>query len=272
MSLRKGIIFYYSGSGNTKLACNYIKNQLTDTCSIKLIDITRNFTFQELNVDEYDLFGFSTFTNFWDASKIFYDFLDKLAINVPKPAFILNTYGFTKGFVLNSIKKILERKNFRVIAGYSLHTPESYPPMIKSGKGYVNAPNSKELKKFNEFLLWLGNFCKKDQLMNEKYKRISKGLIFKFIAWIIRINLKTPHKDMGNKTIKEETCTQCGICANGCPYNAIKLDPYPIFDEKLCYGCWYCYNHCPTQSIQTRKFRGEFQYPKPTLILQSKFK
>ena len=79
-------------------------------------------------------------------------------------------------------------------------------------------------------------------------------------------------KDMGEKFVDEMLCKECGLCARGCPYNAITLNPKPQFDMTKCYGCWYCYNHCPEKAIYTEKFRGEGYYPKPNDQIQEKLK
>ena len=55
---------------------------------------------------------------------------------------------------------------------------------------------------------------------------------------------------MGNKSIDEKKCTQCGYCRAYCAVKAITLNPYPIFDEK-CTGCWGCFNVCPEGAIKT---------------------
>lgn len=50
--------------------------------------------------------------------------------------------------------------------------------------------------------------------------------------------------------INQETCTQCGICANVCRFNAI-----PVIEDKhtveplSCEGCGYCARVCPVNAI-----------------------
>ena len=55
----KGIIFYYSGSGNTKLACQYISKNLTNI-ELELFDMVKA---KEIpNLEPYDIVGFAAFT------------------------------------------------------------------------------------------------------------------------------------------------------------------------------------------------------------------
>lgn len=51
------------------------------------------------------------------------------------------------------------------------------------------------------------------------------------------------------KTVDEELCTSCGICANECPAGAIELDPTPKFSD-ACFDCLNCFRLCPEEAIK----------------------
>jgi ferredoxin/flavodoxin len=51
------------------------------------------------------------------------------------------------------------------------------------------------------------------------------------------------------KTVNEETCTQCGECAEVCPVAAVNLDPYPVFSA-ACFDCFNCIRLCPEEAIE----------------------
>ena len=50
------------------------------------------------------------------------------------------------------------------------------------------------------------------------------------------------------KNVGSESCTQCGICAEECPVNAVSLNPYPEFDQN-CIDCFNCIRLCPENAI-----------------------
>ena len=52
------------------------------------------------------------------------------------------------------------------------------------------------------------------------------------------------------KTVEEEKCTECGICAEQCPVGAVTLSPFPIF-AGTCFDCFNCVRLCPEEAIDT---------------------
>ena len=50
------------------------------------------------------------------------------------------------------------------------------------------------------------------------------------------------------KNVNTEACTQCGICEEECPVDAVILDPYPEFDPN-CIDCFNCIRLCPEDAI-----------------------
>ncbi len=262
----KCIICYYSGSGNTKLACQYIANNIRNV-EFKLFNITREGI---PDLDSYDIAGFACFTDFLDPPYLMGTFVDKLKRQAGKPAFVFNTYGFINGKTRITLDKWVTAKGFEVLAGHSLHTPESYPPMIAGGRGNKQAPNEKELREFKKFISGLEESFNLLRIGKEvTIKRRIADILIGTLPVFWRTRSK---KEMGIKYVDTELCKECHTCEKLCPYKAIKLDPKPVFDMTRCYGCWSCYNHCPNKAIYTRKYRGVGQYPKPIEQLKDKLK
>ncbi|UYP46409.1 Ferredoxin-type protein NapF [Candidatus Lokiarchaeum ossiferum] len=267
----RGIIFYYSGSGNTKLACNYLVHKLNSKIDFELFNMAKYDTIPDL--DNFKIIGFATFTNFWLPSHLVMQFVENIAEQSNKPAFILSTHGFTSGNTLKSLAKAIKKRGFRTIASFALHLPENYPPMIKRGQSYENSPNSQELTKFDAFISELKLILSTHPTMeNFPAAKVRTNLITTILSKILRLSTETAKKDMGEKYVDLEKCTKCGICEKGCPYGAITLSPNPQFDEEKCFGCWFCYNHCPTTAISTKKICGPYQYAKPSNLLREKFR
>lgn len=257
----RGLICYYSGSGNTKLACEAIAAR-TNAIDFELFDIT-----QEGIPDLTDsaLVGFAAWADFLNPPQKMKTFLESVPKQTGKPAFVFNTFGGFSAKTLATLDRWARARGFHVIAGHSLHTPENYPPMIRRGQDFKDSPSEKELAAFDTFIAQLDGLAK-SLAAGETVPSRSTGWA-RFLPAFARTHSR---KSMGEKLVDVDACTECGVCQDHCPYGAIKLDPKPIFDQSKCYGCWACYNHCPTQAIYTKKIRGIAQYAQPNDQLRKK--
>ena len=51
-------------------------------------------------------------------------------------------------------------------------------------------------------------------------------------------------------TVRPEICTQCGVCVQHCPAQALSMKEVPCLDEKKCISCYCCYELCSSQAIE----------------------
>lgn len=263
----KGIIFYYSGSGNTKLALEYIAKNIKNV----KFDFSSMVRAEEIpDLKSYDIVGFASFTDFWAPSQLVYDFMEKIPQQNKKLAFVFATYGFILGRNLKTLAKLARSKGFNVAIGEYMKSPESHVPSVVNGITDENAPNNKEMIKLKKFISDFNEIIESHSNGKEvKNRRIKNKFLFNLFPIVSRTMSR---RDMGDKFVDEELCTECGTCEKGCPYYAITLDPKPKFDMTKCYGCWYCYNHCPQKAIYTKKFRGVGHYPRPNAQFKEKMK
>jgi ferredoxin/flavodoxin len=253
----RSAICYYSGSGNTKLACEYIAARLG--IEFDLVDILADGT---VDLGPYDLVGLAAPTDFRGVPQRFETFVAELPLQGGKPAFVLNTYGFASGRTLSNLAEQATARGFSVVGSHSLRMPENYPPMIAIHLAFADRPNRKEMDGFDSFVAEL----------HEVSGRIERGEAVE--AREARIGLRNSmsssakrtaaRDDMGEKFVDAKLCNECGTCATRCPYGAIVLSPLPVFDMTACRGCWRCYNQCAQHAIYTKKFRGGPYYPRPS--------
>jgi ferredoxin len=237
------------------------------TVEFDLIDVTRE---KSVDLDPYDVVGFATFTDFLGVPYLFQSFIEELPEAEGRPAFVFNTYGFISGKTLRIMEELVRERRYKVVAGHTLHTPESYPPQILRGLGAEKAPSDREMARFEGFVTELARLLGEAEAGREvRSKRSRIGMLNSMIPRFPRTRSR---EDMGEKRVDEELCIECGKCERVCPYGAIKLAPEPVFDEQACYGCWGCYNHCPEGAIHTAKLRGEGRYPGPNEQLREKLR
>ncbi len=63
-----------------------------------------------------------------------------------------------------------------------------------------------------------------------------------------KISLTLAKGRMPAKALNEELCTQCLVCSEICPVEAITLTPYPRFSDD-CICCFQCVKNCPETAI-----------------------
>lgn len=257
----RGLICYYSGTGNTKLACEVIARKTT-SIDFELIDIVHDVS---PSFDRFGVVGFAAWADYFDLPLRMKTFLKSLPKQDGVPAFVFNTFGSTPGKTLPSMDRLARNRGFHMIAGHSLHTPENYPPLIKHGMTSKNSPNSREVARFFNFIRHLDALI---QLLADG-KTVPARQVG-FLRLLPSLPRTLSRTFMGAKHVDADACTECGICQDRCPYGAITLNPKPLFDQGKCYGCWACYNHCPTQAIYTRRIKGVRQYACPNAALRRK--
>jgi Pyruvate/2-oxoacid:ferredoxin oxidoreductase delta subunit len=50
--------------------------------------------------------------------------------------------------------------------------------------------------------------------------------------------------------VKKDLCTQCGVCIQHCPAQALTMDKIPRLDAPKCISCYCCYELCSSQAIE----------------------
>lgn len=261
----KGIICYLSTTGNTKLVCQSIAKKVTSAKWV--LHNLADKTIPDLT--NYDVVGLATYTDYWGPPQKIQDFLESISSqNGNKPAFILNTHAGESGKTLMILKDWMKSKNFNVIAGHSLLTPLNYPPMLVNGWGNSDFPNEPDIEAFNQFISQLDaslTQIKNGETVPEFMVKLSEtDMAF---AFYVR---KIAQEDMGDLFVDESLCIKCGKCKKVCPYEAIDLTPFPVFDSSKCYGCWGCFNECATKAIYTHTYRNCGHYTQPTEKLKEK--
>jgi len=253
----KGLVYYYSSTGNTKLAVNYIKKHIANA-EIEMCDITSE---KIARPDEYDIVGFASFSEYLGPPTLMKRFIETLGQQDDKPAFVFNTYAGAKLLMQSEFAKQVEARGFKVVVGHSLMMPMNYPPMRRRGKHAAKAPTAEDMSNFNDFISKIEKIIGKIEKA-EELKSVFSGLGLKKLVPSMPGN--KVKKDFGTQKIDKEKCINCGNCVRVCGYNAIEMRPGPEVDHNKCNGCWACYNTCPKQAIQVNSFTGELQYKGPS--------
>jgi ferredoxin/flavodoxin len=265
----RSVIFYFSQvvTGNTKLIAEKVAVGLSkgnNRCDLirlrkysKDIDLIEKFNF-----DKYDLIGIGVPVYYFHPPYHILFELQHFPRLKNKPGFLFCTSGGNPGSTLYQMKEVLNKKGMKIIdgndkwIGWDIHqmyanqsNSNGHYGWLKSSFGHPNENEMKVAVIFGQSLLKRvlarnleekTDFWKKD---NETAKMWSwKGIQ----EWFPEF------------TLNEEKCDKCGLCAQICPWEAIILDPYPIWIRD-CDRCYICDLKCSRNAIEC-DFTSQIEY------------
>lgn len=261
------MIFYFSGTGNTKWAASKtaaaLDDQLIDiAATLKHADSDSTFSY-ELKDDEP--VGFFFPVHGWRPPLIVKEFVRRLRINqAGSYCYVVCTAGDNVGEAVDILEKDLAAVGITVHSAISLIMPESYVglPFMDVDKPEKEAKKKREadekLSKFIDDIRQRRSGIR--DILIGNWPRINSRLIGDvFIRWIIK---DTPFRVDPNR------CISCGLCVNNCPVNDMAMDEnkHPVWlHNGKCLSCFACYHHCPTRAIEyggRTKGKGQYYFEK----------
>ena len=274
------MIFYFSGTGNSKWAAKTLALETGDTL-VSIPEVLNSDCTFTLEKDEH--IGFIFPIHGWRVPSIVKDFLSKLSIKTKgedssihkHTSFCLVTAGDSIGKAIERFQKMLNSvavgNSMELKAVYSLIMPESYvgiPGMdvdTKEKEIEKKEIASKQLKEFSKMLKQLP-YTDNQQVWG--WEQLKRGPIPSFFSGPVGAFFERILVTDKPFHVISRRCVKCGICANVCPVEDIKggLGYEPEWQHNgKCLTCFSCYHHCPHHAIEfgkrTRK-KGQYFYNK----------
>jgi NAD-dependent dihydropyrimidine dehydrogenase PreA subunit/flavodoxin len=251
------MIFYFTGTGNSLYAANYIaENQGDRLYSIaRLMGLDQDAYRFEMAENEILGFVFPVFA--WGPPKIVLDFISRLEIVGAPYVFSLSTCGDEEGGTPKIMEKALAARGLKMDSAFSLRMPNNY--II----GFEVDAKEVETEKLRAAGLMLDEICK---VIGKRQKDVRLTIPGRFPALkSALVNGMFNRFAINTKRFSaEDTCTRCGICETVCPVHTIRLDENKPVWGKNCTQCLACINRCPVHAIQYGKstvHRGRYHHP-----------
>lgn len=240
--MNKVIIFYFSGTGNTKIISEMLKSRFEDLLfHVDLYDIRKPLA-SIPDLSSYQHIGFGYPVHAFNTPQFFLNFIE----NLPKvdhiPTFIFKTSG--EPFFLNNVSSYslirkLKRKGYTIdLEGHFLmpyHIMFRYPDEIAKTM-YLH--NTRLTKVFVKQIL------SGHHELPKFYPWLVLWMYLSRIEWFgAKINGPMIHVD-------KDVCTNCNLCIENCPSeNIIKSRGFPKFGYD-CTLCMSCASICPVDAIK----------------------
>ncbi|MHA1481602.1 MAG: EFR1 family ferrodoxin [Candidatus Thorarchaeota archaeon] len=251
-------IFYFSGTGNTKLVGMELKSRLEK--SGYQAEITSIEALHELDVIPLDdvIFGFGFPVHKFSYPRLFDKPIEKIeliknesAISEPIPYFLFNTYARFSANSLHNLASRFEEMDFDLITERSFKSPSNGIASMKSSDSFEYRSVMFFEERLNELL---DSFVHEiiDRSISYKQSRFRKELSGSRIEKLrLRIVSDIERVKYPQMQIDESRCINCGLCAAKCPEaNLTNLDDMiRIEDEFDCLHCLRCMHICPHHAI-----------------------
>ena len=286
------MIFYFSGTGNTKWAASKLASatheDLISIAPYMRADDSSHTLAEPFILNENERLGFVFPVHGWRVPKLVREFIGKMKVQREEPdaernsasaeskassdaernsasarnqpfAFCVCTAGDSIGLTIENLNEVISQNPSlqalgitKVSSSYSLIMPESYV-----GLPFMDVDTKeKEIWKKSKSAQELAVICEEIFDRKEGVSRLVKGPIPWFFTKVVGGFFENVLITDKRFHVEKDKCVKCGICANVCPVGDIKggHGEYPEWlHHKDCLTCFTCYHHCPHHAIEFGK-------------------
>lgn len=257
------MIFYFSGTGNTRWAAEELAQATGERLLFIPEELKGDCTYT-LSADER--IGFCFPVHGWQPPRIVRQFVRRLSFKTDAPTlqqhycWALCTCGDNIGRAMDIFNQELRGVGLEASSMVSLIMPESYVclPFM-----YTDTPE-REKQKLSEAKDVLAVFkeqvCQRQKGYRQLVKGATPGLYSNVIGEYFNRRMITDKKFR----VDEDVCIHCGKCAKVCPVGDIEFSGTPSWkNDSSCTCCLSCYHHCPVHAInygKTTRKRGQYYF------------
>ena len=281
------MIFYFSGTGNTKWAASKLASatheDLISIAPYMRADDSSHTLAEPFILKKNERLGFVFPVHGWRVPKLVREFIGRMKVQREEPdaagsqtlsdisgnsasagnsagslpfAYCVCTAGDSIGLTIENLNEVISQNPSlqalgitEVKSSYSLIMPESYV-----GLPFMDVdPKEKEIWKKSKSAQKLAVICEEIFDRKEGVSRLVKGPIPWFFTKVVGGFFENVLITDKRFHVEKDKCVKCGICANVCPVGDIKggHGEYPEWlHHKDCLTCFTCYHHCPHHAIE----------------------
>lgn len=258
------MIFYFSGTGNTKWAATTLAKALGE----ELVDIgayvysDNNGGKSPFTLKKNERLGFCFPIHGWQPPGIVRRFLSLVQITAcGNYCYAVCTCGDSIGEAMEIFKKDLDKRGLHLDASFTLIMPESYVALPFMYTDTLEREQEKKMQAEKDLVLYT------EMIMARRREEhhLVKGPTPWFFTYVVGGYFNRFMISDKKFTVDDDVCIGCGKCAKSCPVgNIVMKEGRPDWKhDNSCTSCLACYHHCPHHAINygniTRK-RGQYYY------------
>lgn len=271
------MVFYFSGTGNTKWAATQLAlslgDDMTDMASALYAEGLSGNIDYTLAPDER--IGFCFPIHGWQPPHIVRQFLSKMRLHGTSSdsyCYVLCTCGDNTGEAMRIFASDLASRGLHLDAAFSLVMPETYVAL----PFMLTDTIEREREKRRQAEADLQRFATLVEQRSRGEEHLVKGTAPWLLTYVVGAYFNKFMITDSKFTSDPALCTGCGQCARSCPVGDICMaEGRPQWKhDKRCTSCLACYHHCPHHAINygsiTRR-RGQYYFGRnDNIILDNK--
>lgn len=233
------MIFWFSGTGNSKLAAERIA-EITGKETVSLNELTKSGERRSFYSHEPLVFVCPVYA--WRLPRVVEKVIEECSFAGDLRAYFVLTCGAESGAAARYAEKLCKKKGFAYMGTADVIMPDNFAPMApiaddEQAKIMIDNAIS-VIDEIGEVIKGGGIFEKRRIKAVDKAKSgVINSAFYRFY-----IN--------DGKYFATDKCVACGKCAEVCPLNNIRIaDGKPEWLGN-CTLCMACYGYCPTEAIE----------------------
>ena len=244
------MIFYFTGTGNSQYAAEYLAEQQRDSV-YSIAEELKKSAFPTYELKEGEKVGFVLPVYYYGIPAIVFDFLKRASFdNLQGNYFyLLLTCGGSTGTAGRQFNDLCAIRGWDVKYQNAVKMPDNYIPLF-------DVPTGREIDHMlaaaDEVL---SGICA--DIAEEKTGDCNalKGKAAALISFFARPVYRLAGRRTKPFRVQTEKCVHCSICAEHCPEGAITVseEGTPVWNKARCTMCLQCLNRCPARCIQYGK-------------------
>lgn len=240
-------IFYFSGTGNTKLVAEMIREEFIkngyEVDLIRIEDVLKGSC--KFDPGRYGLIGIGCQVIGYSVPNIMYKFLRKVPEAENSRVFIFRTAGGVGPVNYNAsnpVRRKLTRKGYEVF----------HERMFSIGSNWINKFDTSVVRQ-----LYLATQKKVaamcGEVINGQKRVLKTGLGLKLGIGLAAPVFSVLFRFMGKDLKVSEACTHCGLCVDNCPAGNIYEKNHDIRFKLSCNCCLRCVYSCPQKALSFKR-------------------
>lgn len=236
----KGILYYFSGTGNTKWASDKLKKSLEDY-GIDL-DI-KNIESEKFNLRGYCFLVIGTPIYAELEPKLVEDFVQSIpSTEVSVKCILFSTQGGNSCSAIKRMSRVLKSKGYNVVIESMIKMTNNY--YFYAGKEPKCEDIQNILKSAEDKINFIGK-----NFNNNKCEKVSIFGLREKIGTIGGKAFRKAIPKVAKSITSTNQCTKCGLCLRNCPKGNITFENGRAVFHSNCILCLRCIYLCPENAV-----------------------